>query len=408
MNIYDLDENKLAELKEHLEVMDNKVLTKKIQEHGKMISCITGKEMLTGGTRASVGKERGGSNRYGRYITFIFSDKEKMYCKSRELIWVFENGFIPSDKSVSPINSDKMDDRIDNLQLIKRSKNGRPRGATDKKKRAKRIDDGYSKRDISKVKEIRDKGLNMKEIASQLGLSYDQVRIIVKKHLKPHINMADLMRNCETVLISDLYSLTEKSGVYVISFQGESFNKFYIGSSVNIKRRILAHRKSMEENNHYNKGINEAYRADHCKVRVHVWEECSKEELLRKENDLIKKYCKGSLLNKWNSVSKEEIQEYLDIAVTRITPDKYEVAKNGCWLWKSKRPDGTEKEMQISLRHKIFGRFEKPRHLKPHRVSYYKATGEYPEAVKRKCGNASCINPKCLAEGSAADREKHC
>ena len=346
MNIYDLDEKKLEELKEHLEVIDNKIFTKKIQEHGKMPTP-TGGYLLTGSTRTSVGDERGGSNKYGKYAAFTFSDKQKMVCKSRELIWVFAKGMIPKDKSVSPINGDKFDDRLENLQLVKRSKNGRPRGSTDKKKRAKRIDGGYSTIDVKNVEELRNKGFNNSEIAEKLTLSKDQVRAIVNTNLKPHINIADLCGR-ETVMISDIESLKNKCGVYVISFQGENFSKFYIGSSIDIRERMMTHKKDMERKKHYNNDMNEAYHAPCCKVRVHVWQECDEQELLKRENDLINKYCKGSLLNKWSNVSKDDIQEYLDVAVTRITPDRYEETIDGCWLWKSKHKSGYGSDMSVA------------------------------------------------------------
>ena len=407
MNITDLTDKHVEELKKHLQVIDGKVFTKKIQEHGKMPTP-SGKYVLTGSTRTSVGDERGGSNKYGKHLSFVFSDKSKLCCKSRELIWVFAKGMIPKDKSVSPINGDKFDDRLENLQLVKRSKNGRPRGATDGKKRARRIDDGYSRKDVTNVEKLRGEGLHMRDIGEKLGLSYGQVQGIVRQHLKPHMNIVELCSR-ETVMISDIESLKNKCGVYVISFQGERYSKFYIGSSINIRERVKTHRKDMESKKHYNNDMNEAYYVSYCKVRVHVWQECNEQELLKIENDLINKYCKGSLLNKWSNVSKDDIQEYLDVAVTKITPDRYEETIDGCWLWKSKNKSGYGKDMSITpkIRSKVWGVISSPiKFLKPHRVSYYKATGEYPELVRHKCGNRNCVNPDHLECGSHSDNGK--
>ena len=123
----------------------------------------------------------------------------------------------------------------------------------------------------------------------------------------------------------------------------------------------------------------------------------------------MKEYCKGSLLNKWTAVNKEDIKEYLDKAATKITPDRYEETIDGCWLWKTTDHKGYPKDMQItvSTRSKVWGVItSKQKHLKPHRVSIYKATGEYPELVRHKCGNRNCVNPDHLECGSHADNAR--
>ena len=115
------------------------------------------------------------------------------------------------------------------------------------------------------------------------------------------------------------------------------------------------------------------------------------------------------MLNKWSNVSKDDIQEYLDVAVTKITPDRYEETIDGCWLWKSKNKSGYGKDMSITpkIRSKVWGVISSPiKFLKPHRVSYYKATGEYPELVRHKCGNRNCVNPDHLECGSHSDNGK--
>ena len=408
MHITDLDENKLLELKEHFEISDNKLVTKKISGYGKFVT-VTGNVLLSGGSRTQVGKERGGKTKYGKKGSFVFKDKQRLNFSNREIIWILRNGLIPEGKKVVTINGDVFDDRIENLKLVDKGKNGRPRGSLDKNKRSKRINDGYSKAHILQVEKLRDSGISERDISEKLGLSRDQIKSIAKKHLKRHLNMAEMMSK-ETYNLEDISSMRNGvCGIYVISFTGENFLKYYIGSSNCIRRRTMHHRKDMSENKHYNKDMNQAYRAPSCKVRVHVWKEVDESELLKEEGILINNHCKGSLLNKWSAVDKEDIKEYLDLAASKITPDRYIVTIDGCWIWRVTSKDGYGKDMTIKTfeQTKSFGRLSNgSRHIKPHRASFYKATGEYPELVRHKCGNKSCINPDHLEAGSHSENSK--
>jgi len=404
MHIYQLDSLKLEELKEHLEIVNGNVITKKIQE--VKVKKNNGGEFIPGASRAKVGKERGSKNKYGKYIGFRFSDKKQICCKSREIVWIFNKGLIPYGKKIVPINGNLFDDRIENLKMIDKPKCGRPAGSKDKRTRAKRIDEGYSGKDIKTVDELRNSGLNKKEIAEKTGLSISQVRSISRKHLKPHLNIVDLMSK-ETIEITEISHIESgRCGIYIISFSGENIYKYYIGSSSDIRKRCTTHKREMIQGKHYNKEMNDLYIEPTCKTRIHIWKECKEEDLLSEERLLIDSHCQGSLLNKWNAVGIDDIKDYLDLAAMKITEDRYEVSNDGCWLWKSEGKNGYGKDMQVRKKSELLGITLGIKYIKPHRASFYKASGEYPELVRHKCNNKRCVNPEHLEMGSHRDNAK--
>lgn len=400
MHITDINENNLAELKEYLEVINNKVLTKKIKPNPLKSDY---------NYRTHVGKERGCITKYGKTGSFVFNDKSRLNFKNREIIWVFNNGLIPKGKRVVPINGDVLDDRIENLKLIDKGKNGRPIGKSDHTRRANRSDDGFTSKKISEVEKLREDGFTNNQIAEMTELSFYQVKSIIRKHLKKHMNPNKLSER-RTCLLENIEEMEKGvSGIYVISFIAEGFQKYYIGSSNCIRYRCMNHRRKLQTGKHYSKKMLEAFSVPGCIVRVHVWKEVNEEDLLKEERETMSSVCKGSLLNTWNAVALDDIKNYLDVAASRIKKNRYQVTIDGCWIWNTVNKEGYGKDIRVKVcqNTKSFGKiYSGNKWIKPHRASYYKATGEYPELIRHKCGNRRCVNPDHLETGSHADNNK--
>lgn len=77
-----------------------------------------------------------------------------------------------------------------------------------------------------------------------------------------------------------------KSGVYSISING----KKYIGSSIDINKRIKYHISRLKNNKHYNKHLQNAYNLHQNGVVVEILEKCNSDELLIKEKHYIDSY----------------------------------------------------------------------------------------------------------------------
>lgn len=90
--------------------------------------------------------------------------------------------------------------------------------------------------------------------------------------------------------------LPNSPGVYQIYDQ--TINKFYVGSTTNLKRRFRRHRNDLEMQRHDNKYLQNVYNARGENLIFMFDETKDKEEALDKEQQLIDKFWKsGKLLN---------------------------------------------------------------------------------------------------------------
>ena len=90
-----------------------------------------------------------------------------------------------------------------------------------------------------------------------------------------------------------------KSGVYCIL--NKNLNKRYIGSSVNVKSRLMQHRYQLKENIHYNTKLQEDFNLN--SYEFYVIEYCNRDMLLVREQYWIDFYGgvnSGNLYNQWN------------------------------------------------------------------------------------------------------------
>ncbi len=90
--------------------------------------------------------------------------------------------------------------------------------------------------------------------------------------------------------------------------------------------------------------------------------------------------------------SKKTLQEL-------VSPDKYDVKENGCWIWN--RYVGRNGYGQVAVSHKT---------SMPHRVMYQAHNGDIPSGlvVMHTCDNRLCVNPEHLSLGTQGDNVRDC
>jgi len=69
---------------------------------------------------------------------------------------------------------------------------------------------------------------------------------------------------------------------------------------------------------------------------------------------------------------------------------------NGCWIWQGYKLSHSG-HGQLGYRGKLY---------LAHRFSYETFKGKIKEQINHKCGNASCVNPKHLYDGTQAENVK--
>jgi len=395
MHITELTESHVDELKQYIEI--NKlghIITKKKNTY-KSNSMRNG---LSGDSRSKIGKRRGAKTKYGYNFSFKFpSDNDKLTCRAREIVWVLNNGVYNPLMGVKPINGDLFDDRIENLRLEKRN-TGRPPKSKDSKKRT-RNDLGLSSKEIKTAIELKKKGFTWNEISKKINHSVATVKKWTKKHpdFKPAFNTAVLTSKKKY----NIENADEDCGIYCLAMYPTGFDfknsacKFYIGSSVNIKKRIQSHIRELKNNNHYNEHFQECFNAS-MQLHAYLLEPCDEKDLLTKEEQWRSKYCEGSLFNKNRATTIEEMKPWLERAKNKIfTENKYTVNEDtGCWEWNvldASKGYGNKIGVSINCVQKF---------ILPHRLSYYIHKGEYPELIRHRCHNKCCVNPDHLEEGS--------
>ena len=401
MHVTELTQELIAKLKEHIEInSEGHILTKKKnitqmnQPEDHKVKQFSGTLLRVGDTRTKIGRRRGAKTKYGQTFGFTFPEtKEKITCKAREIVWILNNGIYDPKMKVQPKNGDIFDDRIENLHLVK-SNNGRPVGARDKKKRAKR--DGLNTKQEAKVTKLRKDGLTVNQITEIIGTTYSVVSSTLDrerrlKRIKPFFDS----QTFKGKVAKDGWQI----GVYILyasPLDSKNFiSKGYVGSSRTVWKRLRQHFKDLKKGGHYNKQMQAAYSSGNYIFNAFWLErgEFDHGEALALETEHINKYERASLFNKWSQPPFEVIKPFLDKLKSKISEENYTVDENGCWNWKRKHVSGYSKEIPCSIDGTL-------KHVKPHRLSYYKTYGEYPELIRHMCDNRLCVNPDHLKKGS--------
>ncbi len=266
----------------------------------------------------------------------------------------------------------------------------RPKGSNDVIKRRKRNQFGFGAAEASQIRSLRNQHLTFSEIETITGLSYTQIKKICKDFDIKTISSIELSQK------SFIDFNLEQCGIYVIAMrQKNGYVGYYIGSSTNIGERYKNHLASLNSNTHYNVFMQSQYN-DRLSINCYIWSLEDENDLLFKENKMIASYC--GLYNTWRNIDLEEVKEELLRAAEKLTEDNYTITDSGCWEWRSVDYHGYGRSIQVAKRY-----------FKPHRVSLFKYTSEYPELVRHKCNNRRCVNPEHLEGGSyrenARDRQ---
>lgn len=268
---------------------------------------------------------------------------------------------------------------------------GRPKGSKDFIKRRKRNQFGFSLTDANQIRSLRNKHFTFSEIEEKTGLSYTQIKKICKDFDIKTISSIELSEK----LPIDLNTI--QCGVYIIEIrQKNGYAGYYVGSSVNIGQRYSNHLSALKSNTHYNTVMQSHYN-NRLSINCYIWSLEDEKDLLLKESQIIASYC--GLYNKWRNIDLEEVRKELLEAAEKFTKNKYVVMESGCWEWKSTDHFGYGRAISIRKDGVI-------RYFKPHRVSIFKYSGEYPELVRHKCNNRRCVNPEHLEGGSHRENAK--
>lgn len=385
MNSADLTQDMINELKQYLKINEDgylitiKLNKKKMKIKNHKLKQFRNTEYKMGGSRSKIGERRGFKSDYGYCVHFTFNNGQKLSCKARDIIWCFFNGPIPEGYKVAPIDSDFFNDRIENLRLTQ-NKNGRPRGSKDKEKRRSNPY-GLTKSQKEQIKKLYLSGLGATEISKEANISPTAIRKI-KKSMKPDFVVS---KHLEVTQSSNI------SGVYIIGFFGNGRSKFYIGSSINIGKRLGRHYLELNDGTHHNKPMQQIWNTGGIRYKAYLLEECSHKKLLEREQEYLHKYCPGCLLNTDIMPEDATLEPFFNNIIHRINNKEYVVEK-GCWLWKNiKRKYGRSIQSTINGVTKF---------ITPHRLSFFKEYGYIPKLVRHLCDNKNCINPEHLKEGS--------
>lgn len=283
----------------------------------------------------------------------------------------------------------------------------RPKGSKDKKKRKRKVIlTGKQERDLIKDYE---NGYTAAQIREKYGITKTTLSSLRKERgIKPRLNYDNIKKWKE---VKDFVDAKDISGIYVIYFVW-NYNKedpdrdhrvndlkAYIGSSVSIGSRLADHSQKLRNSAHFNKDLQDRYNDPEFSVKYAIIEECTEQELLKREGYYLDMWNMSGLFNTYKVIKEEDIKPWLEKAITMdVYAKNYTISKKNFY-------NGTACKETNNVHKSGYGRMqvkidETTKYFAKHRVAYWHEYGEYVELVRHLCDNPKCYNPEHLAEGS--------
>lgn len=254
---------------------------------------------------------------------------------------------------------------------------GRPKGKIDSCKRK-----GRKTLSSREEREIVDDWLNYP--ASYFQKKYNISNSAIRNFQKRR-NLPNKMFSSSFVRRKNIRKLMGVSGIYGIV---TSDYKAYIGSSVNIGKRITKHLAMIANKSHHNKSLQLSY---NDLAWFGIVEECSEDQLLVRESHYLQNL--SCLHNDRGITTNNELTPVLTKKHIDLIRSKVDITENNCWEFKGKiKKDGycvIQKEY---------------REYKVHRVMYYYFNDDdHNKIVRHLCNNKKCCNPEHLKAGSVRE-----
>lgn len=136
-----------------------------------------------GGVPYKEPKELKGTELNGYRVVSIRNGATKLQCRVHRVIWIAENGIIPDGYVIDHINNDKLDNRIENLQLLTPRENSAKAAedglySTGLDNKATKLDPDL-KDEIAFLYEYSD--MTQRELAEVYGISKSRINQIIKE-----------------------------------------------------------------------------------------------------------------------------------------------------------------------------------------------------------------------------------
>lgn len=248
----------------------------------------------------------------------------------------------------------------------------------------------YKKRNILNYKDIKnllnDYGdLSKKELLEKYNISESQLRSIRKEYKVKSKQISNFLN--QKLTPENIACFDKICGVYIICRY--DFRKNYIGSSIDVYKRIRRHIQDLELNKHFNTRMQSDFN-DEKLFYFFIHKECNEEDLLGVENSIISNLNSGILYNKVIHNEDMNIDDLFNKIKDNIIEDS-----SGCWIWRGKKND------------EGYGyvRYEN-KYMYSHRIFYIYYNRQYPYIVHHKCNNKSCCNPNHLESVSSSSNSK--